>query len=957
MLNFSGQTKRRTVNLGNNRNLGFGNGNFLQQSKLQRDERQEARIREKSIQLLETNIINYLRISNENHIILSQWKNITISNQDQWGEYILNFIALSRWFATRNSEIETLILSRLQDQLKSTAQLELPKSAVNLLGNYLTSILDNHRVSYRNKFISFEILRTLFDRYSFTSPQQLQNIAYILMDYSDTQTEKESLDLLNYMYAVNDNNGDPAYIKPFIQVLNVYDYQKANEYYLSILRKVFSTQPIDCLKSFKGSPQFDFFSRILTNFLVIHGNRPIGQDYYHLLSILLIYNDSVIIEESDDIEINPNEKSYLEEIIRWDPLYTSEFLQGLVHYFEIDKSMAFILLFKLSTIRPSMKQKIYLQLCVNPKNISLLFENFSNDIYFKQILRFDGELIPKNEIEETAQSKLFWNKCLFFEEVYSYWLIISNDGEFFEKSGLNKNDVINLCKLLKSICLTSVESEAGKFVSLYHQIMKKDDLQSQSLKLIDQLYLKNLRLKFLSTNFWLTKSYNYNIDKFIEYAIEDYENQDSDDEIGFYDQITPKRPLIYTKMIKILFNTPYFIPFNERVKIFQTLVEKDRDRITPNFFMQETPKLGAKIRRENLFEDAFISFGNTGDQFKHRIQVEFFNEYGPEVGIDGGGITKEFLTSVVLDGINPKLGLFQITTDNQVYPNEEIYYKLRLQIEKDIQSYKLEFLKFLGMCVGKCLYENVLIDVSFAPFFLSKSCMSNFKNSINDLNYLDPDLFKNLTRLSDMTNLELENLDLNFSIDIKIDSTTYNIELINNGSKIKVNKSNVQYYLHKLADFKLNQSLFPQTKYFLEGLFTIIPKNWLKLFDCFELQMLISGGEKDINIIEWQNNVEYGGYLENDKTIKLFWEIIQELNMEEKSKLIKFVTSVSRAPLLGFKTLNPKFGIRNSGNDKDRLPTASTCVNLLKLPDYQNKEIMKEKLLYAINTEAGFDLS
>jgi len=32
-------------------------------------------------------------------------------------------------------------------------------------------------------------------------------------------------------------------------------------------------------------------------------------------------------------------------------------------------------------------------------------------------------------------------------------------------------------------------------------------------------------------------------------------------------------------------------------------------------------------------------------------------------------------------------------------------------------------------------------------------------------------------------------------------------------------------------------------------------------------------------------------------------------------------------------------------------------VNLLKLPDYQNKQLLKEKLLYAINAGAGFDLS
>ena len=35
----------------------------------------------------------------------------------------------------------------------------------------------------------------------------------------------------------------------------------------------------------------------------------------------------------------------------------------------------------------------------------------------------------------------------------------------------------------------------------------------------------------------------------------------------------------------------------------------------------------------------------------------------------------------------------------------------------------------------------------------------------------------------------------------------------------------------------------------------------------------------------------------------------------------------------------------------------SPCVNLLKLPDHKDKEMLGEKLLYAINAGAGFDLS
>lgn len=59
----------------------------------------------------------------------------------------------------------------------------------------------------------------------------------------------------------------------------------------------------------------------------------------------------------------------------------------------------------------------------------------------------------------------------------------------------------------------------------------------------------------------------------------------------------------------------------------------------------------------------------------------------------------------------------------------------------------------------------------------------------------------------------------------------------------------------------------------------------------------------------------------------------------------------------GFKELVPKFAIRDAGRDNERLPTASTCVNLLKLPMYTDERILRAKLLQAINSGAGFDLS
>jgi ubiquitin-protein ligase E3 C len=53
-------------------------------------------------------------------------------------------------------------------------------------------------------------------------------------------------------------------------------------------------------------------------------------------------------------------------------------------------------------------------------------------------------------------------------------------------------------------------------------------------------------------------------------------------------------------------------------------------------------------------------------------------------------------------------------------------------------------------------------------------------------------------------------------------------------------------------------------------------------------------------------------------------------------------------------------GARDGGDeeaDTGRLPTAATCSSLLKLPPYRSKEELKGKLLYAISSGAGFDLS
>lgn len=584
---------------------------------------------------------------------------------------------------------------------------------------------------------------------------------------------------------------------------------------------------------------------------------------------------------------------------------------------------------------------------------------------------------------------------------------MSNDLETFSPNVLAIEDISEFMTFLKNLCLKLIiEGESNiKFKDF-------DKLKDISISLLNQLYLRNLRLEFVDTDFWKLTEVNFNLDQMLKIIIdeeakraenkteegeeeedeedeeiEDEEMEEADEGIGgdgdWWDiendvnidnenkmgkefDILP--PSLTTAKLEILNKLPFFVPFKDRVKIFQTLIALDRQRFQEqqglSYYNPFQNRLKADIRREFLLEDAFNLFRLAGINFKHQLSVTFFNEYGgQEAGIDGGGITKEFLTSVVTEGFNPqnKLQLFQETSLNQIYPNEEISLSLQKKIEPVIQQEKLSYLRFLGTIIGKCFYENVLIDILFAPFFLTKWCNANrgisLKNSINDLNYLDSEFFQNLMKLTAMNDEELKELDLNFTINQIINGEQYKFNLIPDGETIMVDATNRLQYIHQVSNFKLNQSLHIQTKYFLEGLFELISSNWLCMFDAFELQMLILGGESDVNIQDWKDNVVYHGYFDDDITIVLFWEVVSEMTAKERFLLVKFATSVSRAPLLGFGSLHPKFAITHAGRSNERLPTASTCVNSLKLPDYQDKRIIKEKLLYAINNDARFDLS
>jgi len=292
-----------------------------------------------------------------------------------------------------------------------------------------------------------------------------------------------------------------------------------------------------------------------------------------------------------------------------------------------------------------------------------------------------------------------------------------------------------------------------------------------------------------------------------------------------------------------------------------------------------------------------------------------------------------------------------------------IHSKVGNRIGVTLTIYHSNFCRVLG----KAVYESVLVDLQFSLPFLNLLLAK--RNSLDDLGTVDPEFYKNLMSLRNMKNIE--DLGLTFETMSAFDrhgrfatdeSTATSVPLCHNGNLLPVSKTNVIQYVHLMANHKLNVEGSIQARAFLRGFRDLIPTPWLRLFSASELQKLISGDDavKGIDVENFKQHVLYsGGYHPSQPIIQWFWEVIEELTPEQQRKFLKFMTSCSRQPLLGFQALVPLPCIQqiHIPQNDGKLPTSSTCMNLLKLPCYDSKKTLRDKLLYAIEAGAGFELT
>lgn len=322
-------------------------------------------------------------------------------------------------------------------------------------------------------------------------------------------------------------------------------------------------------------------------------------------------------------------------------------------------------------------------------------------------------------------------------------------------------------------------------------------------------------------------------------------------------------------------------------------------------------------------------------------------------------------------------------------------------------SEHLRLFELLGTLLGKAAFESITTNGLFAPFFLGAlRGRQQLFHVLDDLRQVDAEVHKSLNFVRTCPEAEVEALGLTFTVARDAFGEREEVELVTGGRDLAVTAGNKFLYIQLMSKHYCVDRIAPQTQAFVRGFHAVVPAAALQAFSEPELQLLLSGSLAGIDVADMRRHAQYaGGYHGLDRHVRRLWEVLGGLSQEELALFLHFVTSSRRGPTGGFGTLQPPLTIVRVPirRDDERLPVGRTCFHQLLWPvsafgllfwaslraaaegkmcmmfidlaadpthvhhkihahththqTYKSTRVAREKLLYAITSNSGFELT
>uniref|UniRef100_A0A182NQL1 E3 ubiquitin-protein ligase n=1 Tax=Anopheles dirus TaxID=7168 RepID=A0A182NQL1_9DIPT len=289
--------------------------------------------------------------------------------------------------------------------------------------------------------------------------------------------------------------------------------------------------------------------------------------------------------------------------------------------------------------------------------------------------------------------------------------------------------------------------------------------------------------------------------------------------------------------------------------------------------------------------------------------------------------------------------------------------------------------KFLGKFMAKAVMDSRMLDLPYSIPFYRWMLSEESSLGLADLGQIAPEVQGTLLRLNEIVKQrdhiqadptlnamekteKIEALDLDgcpisdLGLDFVLPGHP-NIELRRGGRDMAVTISNLHQYISLVTHWFLAEGVSRQFEALREGFDTVFPMNRLQMFYPEELENVFCGSgiggtvqqRWDVRMLTESCRTDHG-FCQDSPAIQFFYDILATYNRDEQRLFLQFVTGSPRLPTGGFKALTPPLTIvrkKMDGNQNpdEYLPSVMTCVNYLKLPDYSNREVMRQKLKIA----------
>jgi E3 ubiquitin-protein ligase TRIP12 len=177
------------------------------------------------------------------------------------------------------------------------------------------------------------------------------------------------------------------------------------------------------------------------------------------------------------------------------------------------------------------------------------------------------------------------------------------------------------------------------------------------------------------------------------------------------------------------------------------------------------------------------------------------------------------------------------------------------------------------------------------------------------------------------------------------------VELRPDGGDLDVTEDNVGEYRDLVESYTCGRFIKEhKIQAWVAGFSEVIDPQFLHMFSPYEITQMLSGIEAEFTADDLRRHAKVTGFDELPDMIDNFFEVVKELTAYQQTLFVKFLTGSPKLPIGGFGRLKNKIEILKRGNevDNESLPSALTCLSVLKLPLYSSKDIIRQKLFTAI---------